>query len=103
MSEMELAELARKIEFHVLPETDEDLPPESDDDLEVVSPFATMLSHFENGENKALPAESRNESIEIEKSEEVVEVIEETEELPSVSDGDLPAVSDAEGEKKNRQ
>jgi hypothetical protein len=53
MSENDIAELASQIEFSPMAETDTttEMEPPLHDDLEIVSPFATMLSNISVGED----------------------------------------------------
>jgi hypothetical protein len=57
MSEMDLAALASKIEFSTLSDTDDE-ESSLEEDLEIVSPFATMLSGFDD-EGGAAPAAAK--------------------------------------------
>ncbi|MDR1566327.1 MAG: hypothetical protein LBS48_03460 [Treponema sp.] len=57
ISETDLADLASKIEFSALPETSGE-EASMEDDLEVFSPFATMLSDFDGGGIPASQAEN---------------------------------------------
>ncbi|MDR2618006.1 MAG: hypothetical protein LBC62_03960 [Treponema sp.] len=102
ISEMDLADLASKIEFSAIPETSgEEAEPPMSGDLEVVSPFATMLFNIddsglpspeaENEKNGAAETGAEKPENSPEKPiEETIEAMEpiETEELPAEPDED---------------
>ncbi|AEF83083.1 hypothetical protein [Leadbettera azotonutricia] len=92
MSEMDLADLASKIEFSTLPDTDEE-EALLEKELEIVSPFETMLSGFDDKAETTLDEEPV--------LEEAVEEAKLPVEIPAEPPAEEPSELESPDEKKN--